>query len=186
MKRAMLSLLCGWALASCGSLAPRPVERSETAPGWGRAWDDGSQVEPSREGVVEASPRGVVTPGAAAQHDVQSESGRMYILELYQQAIEEKDDLMEHARALEAERQKLQSMLMEADGRIVDLQAKVDGSLLREEELQGRIDELTGRLLTAQIRRLEAEKLLLEAKIESVREGGIDLAADEGATKKKL
>ena len=121
----------------------------------------------SREGgVVEPPAPGSVTQGGAPTHDVEPASqGRMYIVELYQQAIEERDALQIEVEGLYASVEELQSAvaaseeaLAERDARIARLEE--DGRALLDENV-----DLAARLATAQIRRLEAEKMLLETKI---------------------
>ena len=96
----------------------------------------------------------------------QDEGSRPYLLELYQQTIEQKEELALEVSALHA-------ALEEADHRQLELQTENEGMQMRLSELEQRITtleedklDLAGRLATAQIRRLEAEKLLLETTLE--------------------
>jgi len=118
---------------------------------------DGSVVSPTPGTERGAAPSGGVRP---------SEGGRMYILELYQKAVEERDALAAELAALgadlEATRRKLADSgdaLARAEGKAAELQTREQA--LVEENL-----ELAARLTTAQIRRLQAEKLLLETKLD--------------------
>jgi hypothetical protein len=53
-----------------------------------------------------------------------------------------------------------------SDGRLVELEARAQ-SLEAERQAQAKLNmDLAGRLTTAQIRRLQAEKLLLETKLQ--------------------
>lgn len=102
-------------------------------------------------------------------HDIGARDGsRMYLLELYQKSVEERESLTREVKSLQA-----------ALTKVGDAQAAVekerDGARVQIEKLQGELDkaradnqELAGRLLTAQIRRLEAEKMLLETRIASL------------------
>ena len=96
----------------------------------------------------------------------QGEGSRPYLLELYQQTIEQKEELALEVSALHA-------ALEEADHRQLELQTENEGMQMRLNELEHKLDlleadklDLAGRLATAQIRRLEAEKLLLETTLE--------------------
>lgn len=99
--------------------------------------------------------------------------GRMYIVELYQQAIDERDALQIEVETLLATLEHVQARTDQVEGDLSRSRAEVDRL---EGEKRALIDEnidLAGRLTTAQIRRLEAEELLLEAKL-------LWLRADEG------
>lgn len=120
----------------------------------------------ARDGTV------VQGPGASSEprHDVGSQNGsRMYLLELYQKTVEEKESLAREAQSLH-----------EAISRAGETQAAIEkerdearaqtAKLARDlERAQADNVELSARLVTAQIRRLEAEKLLLEARIEALK-----------------
>lgn len=97
------------------------------------------------------------------------EQSRMYLLELYQEAIDQKEAFELEARSMQVDLQlareetlSLKSELGGARTRIAELES--EGQRQREE-----LRELAQRLVTAQIRRLESDKLLLEAKIEWAR-----------------
>jgi len=126
------------------------------------AWD-GGVVEPS------AQPASQPQRGAPADpvHGVQpTGSGRMYILELYQKAIDERDALEVETSALTAALERSQADLEAARATAAELDAEVLELEARVDVLGSENAELADRLITAQIRRLEAEKLLLEAKLE--------------------
>ncbi len=137
---------------------------------------------PGGEGVHDAPTPGFSVEGQPGNHDVQpTETGRMHLLELYQGAIDERE-------ALELELAGVQGALdrayAELDSKNLELEqrAGVQSQLEAERDaLQAQNAELAGRLATAQIRRLEAEKMLLEAKIEMAQMVPTDrLAPKEG------
>jgi hypothetical protein len=90
----------------------------------------------------------------------------MYILELYQQAIDDKEALEVEVEALTAALDKANDIIQQSHERLVEVQGLLEEERSRSERLEGEGRELASRLTTAQIRRLEAEKLLLEAKLE--------------------
>ncbi len=122
----------------------------------------------------DGKPVGEAPPGLAAGVELGSaanpallpgENGRMHILELYQKAIEERDELVTEVahlqRQIEQERLNVaaqQRKTAELESKLAVLEAD------RARVLDQNVD-LAGRLTTAQIRRLQAEKLLLEHKI---------------------
>jgi regulator of replication initiation timing len=90
----------------------------------------------------------------------------MYLLDLYQKAMDEKD-------ALALEVKGLSSALSQEQGALEALTKERDALIAKVQQLQGDNErvavenaDLAARLTTAQIRRLEAEKILLEAQIE--------------------
>lgn len=103
------------------------------------------------------------------RHDIGARDGsRMYLLELYQKSVEERE-------ALAREVKSLQQALDEVGNAQAKVEKERDGALAQIARLQTELEksrtdnqDLAGRLLTAQIRRLEAEKLLLETRIETM------------------
>ena len=120
---------------------------------------DGSPVPNQASGAV-------TTTDTVSRELGPNDGSRPYLLELYQSAVDQKEKL-------ELELSALQRALDEAEqGRLAD-EAERDGLQLRIDSLQGDVTrleqqnlEIAGRLATAQIRRLEAEKLLLETTLE--------------------
>ena len=94
----------------------------------------------------------------------------MYLLDLYQQAVDERDALVlavtSANQALEKESAARGDVEKERDALIAKVTDLEERAAARDAELA----ELVARLTTAQIRRLEAEKSLLEAKIEAEKE----------------
>ncbi len=120
---------------------------------------DGSPVSVQRGGTVDG--------GRRPTHELESPDGsRMYILELYQQAIDEKEALEIEVQALSAALTKANDALQQGVQRTGDLQKMLEGLRSEVKRLDSEGQDLASRLQTAQIRRLEAEKLLLEAKLE--------------------
>jgi len=122
------------------------------------AWD-GGVVDGAPQGQVtteEGTPRGVEAPPA----------GRAHIIELYQQALDERDALseeLEHLRlVLQQTTQALDAKTRESE----DLSARLASLEAAHKELMDDNQSIAARLVQAQIRRLEAEKLLLENHIE--------------------
>lgn len=122
---------------------------------------DGSPVRSAESGAVQTLP-------TSANRDLGADEGgsRLYLLELYQEAIEQKEELaFENSRQAQA----LDLALVrerELEGRLRALED--ENSTLRDSavQLEKTNIELAERLTTAQIRRLEAEKMLLEATLE--------------------
>lgn len=122
----------------------------------------------ARDGsVVVGDTPGSITTAGEPTRDVASHAGsRMYLLDLYQKAMDEKDALSIEVKglssALSQEQAALESMTKERDALTATLQ-QLEGE---NERVTVENADLAARLTTAQIRRLEAEKLLLEAQIE--------------------
>ncbi|MBK7878535.1 MAG: hypothetical protein IPJ77_23000 [Planctomycetes bacterium] len=123
----------------------------------------------ARDGTI------VQGPGASSEprHEVGARDGsRMYLLELYQKTVEEKE-------ALTRETQSLHEAITRAGETQSALERERDAALAQTSKLSQELAraqsdnvDLSARLVTAQIRRLEAEKLLLEARIDALRREG--------------
>ncbi len=125
------------------------------------AWDGG---------VVDAAKPGSVKEGVPS-HDVQpTEGGRMYILELYQEAIDERDSLQLEVTALNASLEQAQLAIDDYVQRLSRSDARAATLTTERDRLRNENADLAARIVTAQIRRLEAEKVLLESKLEWFRE----------------
>lgn len=127
--------------------------------------------DPSRplvgwDGGVVASPQGgSITPADPTHGIGPSEKGRMHILELYQGVIDERDALADEVQALRGELSHRELVVQQTDRQVGELEARI-ATLEQERLAQAKeIEDLLGRLTTAQIRRLEAEKLVLETKL---------------------
>lgn len=121
-----------------------------------------------RDGSPVASQRGgTVDPIRKPTHDLDSQDGsRMYILELYQQAIDDKEALEVEVVALTAALDKANDIIQQNHDRLTEVQGLLEAERAKSMQFEAEGEELASRLTTAQIRRLEAEKLLLEAKLE--------------------
>ena len=129
------------------------------------AWDGGVVDSPAPGTVVEGDPN----------HDVQPTSnGRMYILELYQDAIDERDALQLEVTALNAALERAQLEMDDFARRTSKIQTMLDTLTVERDQLRKDNSELAARVVTAQIRRLEAEKLLLESKLEWFRDADFE------------
>lgn len=140
----------------------------------------------ARDGSVVDAEAPAQERGTAARRDVGGETGRMYLLELYQQVIDERDNLSRELYALRADLDAQSSALGQSQARVIELEGRareLDGKL--EAQTQQNTD-LAARLTTAQIRRLQAERLLLEHKlaVQKEREAQAAAAAAQGAERK--
>ncbi len=121
-------------------------------------------------GVVDGPEPGSVVESSRPGADVgDPDDGRLRIIELYEAVIKDRDAYADEVAVL--------STRLEAAYQLLE-QSETSGQVVKEQRdaLQETIDrleqengELTARLTTAQIRRLEAEKMLLEIQIESYR-----------------
>lgn len=96
----------------------------------------------------------------------------MHILELYQAVLDERDSLALEVKALTAALEKSETGLGEARRSSSELETRIAALEEAKEALLRQNQELAARLTTAQIRRLEAEKLLLETRIAWQRQRG--------------
>lgn len=141
---------------------------------------DGSVVGPG-----DSSPQDART---AAPRELESaDGGRMYILELYQKAIDERDALHGELAALRTELRTVQEALVASEADLDKADAELEALRI---ESQRRLDEnveLAARLTTAQIRRLQVERILLQLRIDELRLAqptGVPDVVSESAEKK--
>ena len=122
------------------------------------AWDDGVVDGAPQGRVAEQSgtPRGLETPPA----------GRAHIIELYQQVLDERDALTTEVEGLRKDLEQTRAALETKTKEAQDLTAQVAALEAARAGLTSDNQDLAARLVQAQIRRLEAEKLLLETRIE--------------------
>lgn len=142
-------------LAEAQANAPAPAP---TPPAPLYAWD-GGVVDGAPQGRVaeqEGTPRGLETPPA----------GRMHIIELYQQVLDERDALASEVEILRKGLEETRVALEAKTKESIDLSAQVAGLEAARAGLMSDNRDIAARLVQAQIRRLEAEKLLLETRIE--------------------
>lgn len=183
-----------WGPFASGEESPAEAQRpSQVAPAPEReaqptvAQDSAEQVPmPSSAAVEESTARsadaplldwsgGVVdAPRAGTVQEVsrvgsrglqESVEGRMHIIELYQSVLDERDQLLTEVDALQAALEKAQTQLQAEHDQSASLTTRIDALEEAKRRLMEENAELASRLTTAQLRRLEAEKLLLETQI---------------------
>jgi hypothetical protein len=150
-----------------GEAVPAKAEESGPDTGWG-----GDAKLYARDGsVVDASgqDRAREESTAAPRELAPSEGGRLYILELYQKAIDQRDSLEKEARALQTELERVKQTLVGSETDAEGLQARVAQLTADNKRLLDENVDLAARLATAQIRRLQVEKILLESRIDAIK-----------------
>jgi hypothetical protein len=120
----------------------------------------------ARDGTVVVGPEQAATAPGPQRREVGDESdGRMVLLELYQNVIEERDALSLEVAALRAELERVAESQKRAEAEALAQSSRAEVLETERARLEAENLELAGRLTTAQVRRLQAEKLLLEHKI---------------------
>ncbi|MCA8980202.1 MAG: hypothetical protein H6831_11475 [Planctomycetes bacterium] len=165
-----LSLLLG--AAACTS-TPRttPTNSSQTALPWQQPTTQ--VVEPgtlyARDGSVVGGPKSgsLTINDGQANREVGVDSGsRMYLLERFQETVEENEALQFEIQGLAAALDQAESHAAQLEKDLSELQARFLEEQNRTKKLEADNLALAEHLTTAQIRRLQAEKLLIEAKID--------------------
>lgn len=167
-----LAILLG--TAACTSSprrAPAPTNSSQSTTPWQQ---QGTQVvEPgtlyARDGSVVGGPgKGSLTVNdAQANREVGVDSGsRMYLLERFQETVEENEALQFEIQGLAAALDQAESRAAQLEKDLSELQSRYLEQETRTKQLESDNLALAEHLTTAQIRRLQAEKLLIEAKID--------------------
>src|SRR5262245_1409504 len=123
----------------------------------------------ARDGTLVAGPADASQPAGPQSRELGDGSGRMVLLELYQNVIEERDALSLEVSSLRAELEKSRAAQKSAETEALAKTSRVEALEAEHTKLAADALEMAGRLTTAQIRRLQAEKLLLEQKLEAQR-----------------
>lgn len=133
---------------------------------------DGSVVGAQEPGTVAVTPQN----GRGSAEDGGS---RWTLLEQYQDAVSENEDMELELRAMNQALDEAETREAEMTTLVRELQATLASTRTEVGQLQEQNLELASRLTTAQIRRLQSEKLLLEAKLDWKRVEMM-INADEG------
>jgi hypothetical protein len=121
-------------------------------------------------GVVEPDTQGEVTRSGWPQHesDAEPQGSRMFLLERYQDVVDERDGMAREIMGLNA-------MLESTRSQMATLRVELSASNTTCDERQSNVERLKAentalaeRLTIAQIARLEAERILLEQSIERI------------------
>lgn len=116
-----------------------------------------------------AKPKEMIDPSNPV-HGLEGDPGRLQILDLYQRVLDERNLLSDEVEQLRAELQTRDAAIAQADQGSTGLMSEIAALKSERNQLQAEVQDLLGRLTTAQIRRLEAEKLVLESRIQDYSE----------------
>lgn len=179
----VLAVCAACGVGACKSVpsAVADVPVPKLLPFQGQPEQSGPKLYGRDGGVVSAAPPGSVGKSDPSSAGIASDAGsRTKVIELYQQAVDERDrlrsELVDFAAALEKSQQRIEQL--EAELRSQSGAAGLS-SQERDKLLQENMD-LAGRLATAQIRRLEAEKALLEHMVAHVEEASASVEPKGG------
>lgn len=167
---------CVAALSSACVITPEPVSMSPSAES---SAPNVTVTPPAEEPVLYARDgRPIAASGPERfspapelpAHGVQrGEQSRMYLLELYQETIDEKEALELEVRAMTADLTLVRQEALSFQQELATARTEIEALRAERDRQHEELRALTSRLLTAQIRRLESDKLLLEAKIDWAR-----------------
>ncbi len=138
-------------------MAPNaPFQTNQPAPllGW-----NGGVVDSPEDGAIQTV-NGTPTRGLEPTIE-----GRNHIIELYQAVLDERDQLITEVTALQTALGSSQTQLEAARSGMAERDTRISALEEGSRSLTEENNTLAARLTTAQIRRLEAEKLLLETQI---------------------
>ncbi|MCK6445377.1 MAG: hypothetical protein L6Q99_03210 [Planctomycetes bacterium] len=111
-------------------------------------------------------------PVGAAPRSVAADStptdGRLTLLELYQTSCQERDALLGELELVRADLDRTQAALLEAQAKIAGYETESADEAAQLEALRAENLELAARLATAHVRRMEAEKRVLELELEAL------------------
>lgn len=138
-----------------GSGAPGPLNGERPLLGW-----DGSPVGSTPPGVVKR------TDEPLGHRLEEPAVNRLVLLDLYQSAVEERDDYLLRVQAGNSALEQAEMNYRNLEQRQLELQESYDQLGQEKSNLEVLNLELAKTLTTAQIRRLEAERVWLEAAID--------------------
>ena len=175
--RTLVILVSLSALAACqsGQRSVSPFDEPISpppAPG-GSGWSTGGAGEGAPLYGFDGSPVGSMAPGGVERRtkpiDRTIDDGggsRLVLLELYQQAVEERDELLLELEALDRALDLGEERTRGVENQLAAMLSANQALEERMLALEAENTEVAARLATAQIRRLEAEKAWLEAAVE--------------------
>jgi len=134
-------------------------------------------------GVVDGAPQGVSTAKGDPRGLEAPAAGRTHIVELYQQVKDDRDALAEEVELLRKSLEQTTLALEEETRKSDDLGARVAALEVSHREMMEDNQAIAARLVQAQIRRLEAEKMLLETRIELEKQKEIEAAQAAAAAR---
>lgn len=150
-----------------------PVETMPAAGPQNEGWAAQPRPEPklyARDGsVVGAQPAGTVAVTPNTGQSVAAPGGegsRWTLLEQYQSAVKAKEEMEVEVQGLTAALDQSEARELQLATEVEQLRELAAQNEARIAALQTESVELASRLTTAQIRRLQSEKLLLEAKLD--------------------
>ncbi|MEM9382771.1 MAG: hypothetical protein AAGB93_22650 [Planctomycetota bacterium] len=155
------------------SAQPSADDYNDMAAGWSperapesdpvlRGWD-GSPVGASTDGTVTATSKPI---NGGVDVDGPGGGSRSMLLDLYTEAVEEREELTRANGDLQAALEISEERANELDERLRLLQGRFDELGMVKQQVEQQSFDLAARLATAQIARLEAERALLEATLE--------------------
>ena len=152
---------------------PTADDYNDVAAGWA------PEREPGNNPVLrgwDGAPVGASTPGSVTMSakpinggiDVDGPGGgsRSLLLDLYTEAVEEREDLKRANSDLQVALEMSETRSMELQQQLTGLQGEYDQMGMHKDQVEQQSFDLAARLATAQIARLEAERALLEATLE--------------------
>lgn len=145
-----------WGNQPPGFPANQPLDAQGSPPLLSR---DGGVVTSQAPGSVTTVDQPIHEPGPTAE-------GRMHIIELYSRALDERDALQLEVDALTATLEMRDRSISSTETERAGYMAEIERLRNELATAQTESRDLADRLVTAQMRRLEAERLLLETRIQ--------------------
>jgi chromosome segregation ATPase len=173
-----------FALTACGSTP------SNTNPDPGATSSSVSPTTNPGAGTLYARDGSVVTAGSQSSRPDQEprrelgsqEGSRVYLLELYQKAMDEKNALALEVESLRATLEDERNSATATTGEQDKLKAELAEVTKERDALRAQALDLAARVTSAQIARLEAEKSLLQTQIDAAQQAEAASSRRSGST----
>jgi chromosome segregation ATPase len=154
----LLLLLCACSASPAGTGPTQSAIAPGVSPGSGTLYArDGSVVSASAQSGKEPEPKREIGDG---------EGSRVYLLELYQKSMDQKNALSVEVEGLRATLEEERKLATAATAEQERLRTELAQVTQERDGLRTQAFDLAARVTSAQIARLEAEKALLQFKIE--------------------
>jgi hypothetical protein len=135
--------------------------------------EDGGEMWTARESAakqrqdltIPAAPGSVRTADEPLRKIDGAPTGRVWLLEMYQSALKQRDEIAQRAGDMAHERDAALARAADAEKARADFEARNTGLALELKEAQSKSLELARRLAQSELARLESEKALLESRV---------------------
>jgi hypothetical protein len=165
MKRSVTVLALAFASWSCHAPLDSTSSATPSGDAESMAWTARESAAKQRQELsVPVAPGSVRTVEEPLRKIDGAPTGRVWLLEMYQSALKQRDEIAQRAADLARERDAALTRAADAEKARAEFEARNTGLALELKETQAKSLELAQRLAQSELARLETEKTLLESR----------------------